>query len=220
MRLLLTAFLFLALPGTAAAAAQLSLGLETSSSVQYGSAHEMSGRLTDDGAPLAGLAVDIEVRAYPFHGGFRRAATLTTASDGTFTFKRSFERNTQVRAVSPALGDPSPTVQAYVFPRPSSTFKALDGGRRLRITQILRTPRGVRLTAKTIFYLGPKTAKSAPAVASARPVLVAPGSFRAPAAVPLPAWWKGAFRYGSCFRYSPSSGLGDPGVTCPRRYRF
>ena len=219
MRVLLTAFLFLALPGTAAAA-QLSLRLETSSGVQYGSAHEVSGRLTEAGAPLPGQAVDIEVRAYPFHGGFRRLATLTTASDGTFTFERRFERNTQIRAMAPALGALSPTVQAYVFPRPSSTFKALDGGRRLRITQILRTPRGVRLTAKTIFYLGPKTAKSAPALASARPRLLAPGRFSATATVPLPASWKGAFRYGSCFGYSPGSGLGDPSVTCPKRYRF
>ena len=38
--------------------------------------------------------------------------------------------------------------------------------------------------------------------------------------VTLPRAWKGAFRYGSCFKYSEGSGMGAPGVKCPKRYRF
>ena len=49
---------------------------------------------------------------------------------------------------------------------------------------------------------------------------VCKGRFKATATVRLPRAWKGAFRYGSCFRYSEGSGMGAPGATCPKRYRF
>ena len=108
---------------------------------------------------------------------------------------------------------------AHVYPRPKSSFKALSGNR-LRITQHLSTPPNIRLTAPTIFYLGPKNAKSAPRVATAKPRRLSRGRFRAMATVRMPKAWGGAFRYGSCFRYSEGSGLGDPQAGCPRRYRF
>jgi hypothetical protein len=76
------------------------------------------------------------------------------------------------------------------------------------------------LTARTTFYLGPQNAKSAPPFARAKPRRIGPGRFKATATVRLPRAWKGAFRYGSCFRYSEGSGMGSPGAECPRRYRF
>jgi len=218
MRLLLTAFLLLALPGTAAAA-DLSLALSTDAGVQFGSVHEAGGRLVEGSTPLAGQAVELRGRAYPFEGEYRRIATATTDAFGAFTFARRFERNMQLRAVAPALQTRSRVVRAYVFPRPRSTFKALEG-RRLRITQFLRTPPGVRLTAKSIFYLGPRNARSARRVARAAPRRVGRGRFKATATVRLPRAWRGSFRYGSCFRYSAGSGLGDPKSRCPSKYRF
>ena len=114
-----------------------------------------------------------------------------------------------------AQGAFSKVVRAYVFPRPKSTFKALDGGR-LRITQILRTPANIKLSAKTNFYLGPKNAKSARAGGHrASRKKIGKGRFKAAATVKLPPRWKGSFRYGSCFRYSEGSGLGDPGAQLP-----
>jgi hypothetical protein len=78
----------------------------------------------------------------------------------------------------------------------------------------------VRLTARTTFYLGPRKAKSAPPVARAKPRRLGRGRFKATATVKLPRSWNGAFRYGSCFRYSEGSGMGAPGASCPKRYRF
>jgi len=219
MRLLLTASLLLLLFPGAAVAADLSLTLTPAAGVQYGSAQEAGGRLAEGAVPLAGQVVELQARAFPYDGGFETVATGTTDANGAYAFKRRFERNVELRAVAPAPRATSPVQRAYVFPRPRSKFKVLDGGR-LRITQYLRTPRGVRLTARTIFYLGPETAETAPRVATARPKRIGEGRFKATATVRLPRAWKGGFRYGSCFRYSEGSGLGDPKASCPREYRF
>ncbi len=217
MRLLLTVFLLLLFPGTAAAA-ELSLAVSPEG-VRYGSPQEAEGRLTEGAAPLAGQVVELQARAYPFDGAYETIATATTGLDGAYAFERRFDRNVQLRAVAPAQQETSPQRRAYVFPRPRSTFKALPGGR-LRITQYLRTPRGVRLTARTNFYLGPKKAKTAPRAATAKPKRIGQGRFKATATVTHPRAWKGSFRYGSCFRYSDGSGMGDPKARCPKRYRF
>jgi hypothetical protein len=219
MRLALIGFLLLlTLPATASAA-ELTLELDSPGGVQFGQAHRASGVLTDAGVPQVGQAVEIQRRLYPYTGKFRRIATVATGPDGSFAIKRKFDRNAELQAFAPAQQAASPMISAHVFPRPSSYFKALAGNR-LRITQYLRTPRRVKLTAPSIFYLGPKSAKTAPRVAKARPRRVSRGRFKATAVVDLPRAWKGAFRYGSCFRYSEGSGLGDPDARCPRRYRF
>jgi hypothetical protein len=212
------ALLLLLIPSTAAAA-DVSLALSPSDSVQYGSSHDAGGRLTEGTVPLAGQPVELHGRAYPYRGAFRRLATATTDAAGGFAFRRRFDRNMQLRAIAPVQAIRSKTVRAYVFPRPRSTFKALDGDR-LRITQVLRAPAGVRLTARTNFYLGPRGARSARRVASAKPRKIGRGRFKATAVVELPRRWKGSFRYGSCFGYSEGSGLGDPSAGCPDRYRF
>ena len=218
MRLLLTVFLLLTFPATAAAA-DLSLELSPDAGVRYGSAQEAEGRLTEGAAPLAGQVVELQARGYPFDGAYETVATATTGADGAYAFTRRFDRNVQLRAVAPAQLATSPQRRAYVFPRPRSTFKALSGGR-LRITQFLRTPRGVRLTAPTIFYLGPAKAETARRAATAKPQRIGRGRFKATATVNLPRAWKGSFRYGSCFRYSEGSGLGDPKARCPQKYTF
>jgi hypothetical protein len=219
MRLLLTGFLLLLTLPASASAAEISFTLETAGGVRFGSAHEAEGFLTENGLPLAGQSVEIQARPYPYDGAFEPLLTLTTDDNGGFGFRRRFDRNVQLRAVAPVQQVTSGTARAYVFPRPRSFFKALSGDR-LRITQILRTPVGVRLTAKTIFYLGPKKAKRAKKVASAEPKRIGRGRFKATAVVELPPEWNGFFRYASCFRYSEGSGLGDPKSRCPKTYRF
>ena len=208
----------LLVPATASAA-DVSISLESGAGVQYGSAHEVRGRLAEGTAPLAGQAIELRGRAYPYEGDFSTLATTVTDGAGAFGFDRKFDRNMQLQVVAPPQGAFSKVVRAYVFPRPKSTFKALAGGR-LRITQILRTPANIKLSAKTNFYLGPKKAKSAARVATAKPKRIGTGRFKATAVVKLPSAWKGSFRYGSCFRYSEGSGLGDPGASCPKKYRF
>jgi hypothetical protein len=207
----------LALPATASAA-QVSLRLDEPE-VQFGTAHRATGRLMEGTSPLAGQTIQLQGRAYPYDGPFQTLATTTTDVHGGYAFARRFDRNMQLQAVAHDAGATSRVVRAYVFPRPRSTFKALSRNR-LRITQFLRTPPNVKLSARTNFYLGPKGARSGRRVARARPRKVGRGRFRATATVELPRSWDGAFRYASCFRYSEGSGLGNPGASCPKRWRF
>ena len=218
MRLAIACFLVLLTPASASAA-DLRLSLLTVDGVQYGSSHELTGSLREGTVPLAGQTVELQGRPYPYKGAFKTLAKATTRADGSFRFERRFDRNMDVRALAPVQEEATDDVRAYVYPRPRSTFKALTG-RRLRITQYLRTAPNVRLTARTTFYLGPRKAKSAPPVARAKPRRLGRGRFKATATVKLPRAWNGAFRYGSCFRYSEGSGMGAPGATCPNRYRF
>jgi hypothetical protein len=223
MRLAISAFLVLLgmlVPASAASAADVRLALITKAGVQYGSPHELSGSLYDGTQPLAGQPIELQGRAYPYMGEFKTIAKTTSRADGTFIFKTLIDRNMDLRAVAPAQdGAESELQRAYVYPRPRSTFKTV-GRNRLRITQFLRTAANVRLTAPTTFYLGPGNAKSAKAFARAKPRRTGKGRFKAVATVRLPAAWKGAFRYGSCFRYSEGSGMGAPSAGCPKRYRF
>ena len=219
MRLAITCFLVLLVFPASASAADVRLALLTKDGVQYGTPHELSGTLREGTAPLAGQVVELQGRAYPYSGEFKKLATATTRADGSFAFEQLIDRNMDLRAVAPSQGERSNKLRAYVYPRPRSTFKALEG-RRLRITQFLRTAPNVRLTARTTFYLGPRNAKSAEPYARAKPRKIGKGRFKATATVKLPAAWKGFFRYGSCFRYSEGSGMGAPGARCPKRYRF
>src|SRR5215213_4378609 len=161
MRLLFACFLVLLAAPATASAAELTFALSSEAGVQLGTPHALSGTLREAKLPLAGQRVELQGRAYPFQGKFRTLAKATTRADGTFAFRRTFERNIDLRAVAPAQDERSAVLRAYVYPRPRSTFKAL-AGHRLRITQYLRTAPNVLLTAATTFYLGPKDAKSAP----------------------------------------------------------
>jgi hypothetical protein len=219
MRLAITSFLVVLLLPASASAADVRLALLTDDGVQYGTPHELSGTLREGTAPLAGQAVELQGRAYPYRSEFKTIAKATTRADGTFAFKRRFDRNMDLRAFAPAQGAVSGTDRAYVYPRPRSTFKSL-GTNELRITQFLRTAPNVRLTARTTFYLGPENAKRAKPFARAKPRRIGKGRYKATATVKLPSAWRGAFRYGSCFRYSEGSGMGAPAAGCPKTYRF
>ena len=99
----------------------------------------------------------------------------------------------------------------------------------IRIVQTYRTPKNVKLTAPTLFYVGkcgkkrtrwpPRSRRrpSAPSQGQEGPDLK--GRFRASADVRIPAAWKGRFRYASCFPYN--AGMGNPKLGCPKkRYKF
>jgi hypothetical protein len=219
MRLAITSLLVLLLLPASASAADLRISLVTAEGVQFGTPHELTGSLREGTVPLAGQTVELQGRAYPYKNDFKTLAKATTRADGSFSFKRTFDRNMDLRAIAPAQAASTDHARAYVYPRPRSTFKALSGGR-LRITQFLRTAPNVRLTARTTFYLGPRDATRAKPFARAKPRKIGRGRFKATATVTLPRAWKGQFRYGSCFRYSEGSGMGAPAAECPKRYRF
>jgi hypothetical protein len=218
MRLVLALSLLLALP--ASAAADVTLTDQSGGGVRYGAAQKVAGRVTDAaGAGVPAAVVRVEARPFPYTSAFAAVGTVTTGATGRFTFSRSFPRNTQLRAIAVVSGEKSHTLRTYVFPAVTLTFQQLSP-HRLKLIQTYKTPAAVELRAPTIFYLGPGKAKTAGPSARGETRRVRAGRFRSTAKVSLPDAWKGSFKYGSCFRYTKGSGMGDPKAGCPKRYRF
>jgi hypothetical protein len=226
LRPLLIALLALAIAPAAASAAVLDISVKPRSGADLGKTHTISGKLTGPyGAPLAGRQVVLEIRKYPYRGGFTAAETATSGDDGRFAFERAFDRNHQVRVLAPEFGDRSVIEPVYVFPRTRLRF-ALVRRNAIRLIQNYWTPKSVKLTAPTYFYVAKAGKKRAPLAARAktRPVKRngkrVKGRFRAVSAVVrIPESWKGRFRFASCFPYN--AGMGNPKLGCPKkRYRF
>ena len=77
-------------------------------------------------------------------------------------------------------------------------------------------PKTVKLTSPTLFYLGPRGAKRASLRKTAELKRTKAGRYTSQVDVTLPDGWHGAFRYASCFRPSPGTGMGDPDAKCPK----
>jgi hypothetical protein len=214
--LVLATLLLLAAAPAASAAPRIELDV-TPRETRYGDVTTFSGTVTDSGQPLAGQEVVLEVLGYPFTGEFEELARTRTDAKGAFRFERRLNRNHSVRVL--AAGVTSARERAYVFPRPELKFVALNP-RVIRLTQRYRVPRGVRLERPTQFYVGPRGKPTAPRAAVADVRRTGPGRFMSTALVRIPSAWEGRFRYASCFRYTPGSGMGDPRARCPRRFRF
>jgi hypothetical protein len=226
LRPLLIALLALAIAPAAASAAVLDISVRPRSGADFGQTHTVTGKLTGPyGAPLVARQVALEVRSFPYRNRpFTTVATAMSGEDGRFAFEHAFGRNHRVRVFAPEFGDRSAVKPAYVFPRTRLSF---DLVRRnvIRVVQTYRTPRDIKLTAPTLFYVGPGGKKRAPLAARAktRPVRrkgkIRRGRFRASAQVRIPKAWKGRFRYASCFPYN--AGMGNPRLGCPKkRYTF
>ena len=109
-----------------AAAAEISLSVAPEEGVRLGSATKLSGKVTENGAPLAGLTVALELRRHPYKGEWRR--------DGDHGCDRCGRRASRSRASSTAttsarvrLVDVAPPVyspprEAYVLPAFTLTF--------------------------------------------------------------------------------------------------
>jgi hypothetical protein len=217
VRSLLLATLLLLLAAPAASAATAVTIKLAPPETQFGINTMISGKVTVDGAPAVGQAVQLEGRRYPYESEFAAVATAVTAADGTFSFKRSLDRNWQFRVATP--GATSKRVRAYVFPDTTLTFRARSS-RVIKLTQRYRVPKSVRLEQPTIFYVGKRGRATAPRVATGKLERIRAGHYRSTAVVHLPAAWKGRFRYASCFRYTGGSGMGNPRASCPRRFKF
>ena len=225
LRSLLIALLALAVLPMTASAAVVEFSVKPKAGADFGTPHTFTGKLTGPyGAPLVGRQVVLEARSYPFRSPYRPVATATTGDDGRFAFEHALDRNHRVRVLVPESGERSLSKHAYVFPAANLTFTP---ARRnvIRIIQTYRTPKNVKLTKPTLFYVGKAGKPTAPLTARAetKPVKrkgkVRKGRFRAAALVRIPTRWKGMFRYASCFPYN--AGMGDPKLGCPKkRYRF
>ena len=211
-----------------ASAAEISLSAGSEAGVRLGEPTTLSGKVTEGGAPLAGLTVALELRRHPYRGEWRRdGGTDVTATDGSFSFARELDRNHQarVRLVDVAPPTYSPPREAYVLPAIKPSFRE-GRKRRLRLRLDYRVPRDVELTAPTRFYVGPCkrdrrgrcTARLARFRVKAETRRVRAGRYAATARLRLPKSFGGRFQFVSCFVYSPGSGMGDPDQRCPKRY--
>ena len=209
----------LIVPADASAAPVLGAKLSRDS-VRYGAEHRVTGTLRDGVLPLAGQEVVLEGRRYPYQGSYRVIERATTDDEGAFRIGAELDRNHRLRVTAPALGIASKQLRAYVLPDFELSFRALAPGV-VRLYQRYRVPRAVRLKAPTLFYLGPRKAKRASERVSADVRRTRPGRYLSKVDFRLPASWDGEFRYASCFRASPGSGMGDPRQSCPLlRLRF
>jgi hypothetical protein len=227
----------LALAGAApASAAEVSLDVETPAGVRLGSPTVVSGTVTEAGAPLPDRVVRLEVRRHPFTRAWKRKASARTEADGRFAFAPKLNRNHHMRVRLEAV----PSTDPYVLPQPESVSPlrnayvlpaftlAFDQGRRrvVRLHQVYTVPRGVELTAPTRFYVGSCNPGRSGRCRSTRArfrvagdtLRVRAGRYRADAKVRIPKSFRGRFQYVSCFRYSPGSGMGNPGQRCPKRF--
>jgi hypothetical protein len=206
-------------PATAQAAPTLVIDL-AKPSVGYGARHTVTGTLADGLSPLADQQVILEGRRYPYEGSYRVLATALTDARGDFRFTPKLDRNHGLRVVAPAQRLTSETVHAYTLPSFSLSYRALAPGV-ARLTQRYTVPKPVRLSAPTHFYIGRQGARYASRTSNAATRRTGAGHYTASVNVRLPAAWHGRFRFGSCFRTSPGSGMGDPKATCPKlRLRF
>jgi hypothetical protein len=219
MRLFL-AFTLLLLAPSSAAAAELSFAVKPPDGQVFGKPHVASGFLTeDDGRPIPDHAVVLEAREFPYDGPFAEIDDTTTDERGHFRFKRKFDRNVQLRVSAPVLAVQSARRQAIVKPFFKISWELVHG-LTIRIKARYKVPADVRLRRRTIFYVGPGDAESAPVRARVKTRRRKPGRYVARMRFTLPRSWDGRFKVAGCFRYTRGSGLGDPGVRCPKRFVF
>lgn len=192
----------------------------TPAEAHFGQPHTATGKLLDDaGAPLAGRRIALEKRDFPYTGTFRPIDHATSGPDGSFTFDGvDLSRNADLRVVA-FDGTTSGIARAFTYPAFTLRYRPLSTNQ-IVVTQRYTTPRDVRLTAPTLFYLGNGTAKRSSLRVSARTRRTAAGRFTATATVRLPKGWKGRFKYASCFEPTRRSGMGDPARGCPKRFSF
>ena len=224
----LIALALLPVAAAPAAAAEVSVAVAPEAGVRLGTAVGVTGQATENGAPLAGRTVRLEVREHPFTGAWTPRRERRTGTDGTFAFSPTLDRNHQVRVV--LVGVPlapdvlSPIAQAYVLPAFTLSFDQ-GKGRRIKLRQVYTVPGRVKLSAPTRFYVGPCkpgkrgncTAERAPFSKRAETRRVRKGRYVARATVRIPASYEGRFTYVSCFGYSEGSGMGNPDLRCPRK---
>ena len=216
MKLVLAAALaaLLIAPASASAAPALSVKL-TRDSVRYGAEHRLTGTVLDGTTPVPGQEIVLEGRRYPFEGSYRVITRTTTDAEGKFELEAELDRNHRLRVTAPAIAQTSRLLRAYVLPEFALSFRALRPGV-VRLYQRYTVPRTVRLKAPTLFYLGPRRAERASRRVSADVERTRAGRYVSTVDFRVPESWNGAFRFASCFRASPGSGMGDPEQTCPR----
>lgn len=216
--LLLAIVLLLAAVPAAQAQAVATVGIAVDPQDQaFGKRTVVTGTVRLDGVPAAAQTVELLARVHPFDGEYRVLATNVTDADGSYRFAPRLYRNADLRVRSGATQ--SRRVRAFVYPAFTLDFRA-SSTEKIVVIARYHVPRDVELTRHTLFYVAERGRARGPVVARGEAERRRPGRYRAMAEVELPAEWKGRFRYAGCLPYSPDSGMGDPRVKCPERFRF
>jgi len=161
----------------------------------------------------------------PAHAAAYRYWGFYQLSDGAWTFAQkgpdqTVPKDGSVEGWRFAVADEASTR----YPRAVLTF-GLVRRNVIRLVQTYTTPKDIRLTKPTLFYVGMAGKRFAPLAAKTKtkPILKkgkrVKGRFRATTQVRIPKAWKGRFRYASCFPYN--AGMGNPKLGCPKKkYKF
>ena len=136
--------------------------------------------------PLGAQEVVLEGRRYPYEGSYRVIARATTDVDGKFSFSPELDRNHRLRVSAPAQSLVSDVERAYTLPDFELSFRALRPGV-VRLYQRYTVPKTVRLSAPTLFYLGPRGAKRASKRVVAELKRTSAGRYTSQATVRLPS---------------------------------
>ena len=133
----------------------------------------------------------------------------TTDAEGKFTLQAELDRNHRLRVTAPAQSVESDVLQAYTLPGFELSFRAAAPGV-VRLYQRYTVPKQVRLTAPTLFYLGPRGAKRASIRGPASSSACAPATTRRRSRSRCPR--AGTARSATRAASAPSagSGMGDP----------
>ncbi len=86
VRALLLALAAVLLGAAPAGAAELSLRVTPAAGVRLGNELRATGRVTEQGAAVAGRRVALELRRHPFTRRWRRGPVTVTGPDGRFSF--------------------------------------------------------------------------------------------------------------------------------------
>lgn len=216
MRAAVLTALFCLLLAAPAPAAEVELRLSPGGGVVLGEEHRFAGTLTENGVPLPGRVVTLEVRRHPYTDAFSPLDSATTGPEGEFRFVEELDRNHEARVVAADAGAASPALRAYVFPRARLSVRTVRRNV-VRITQTLTVTRNAGLRGLTRFYVGPRRARRGRLAGAARPRRVRPDRYIARVDVRIPRRYRRRFSYGACIRTTAASRFGDPAERCPRR---
>ena len=169
LRPLLIALLALALAPAAASAAVIDIAVTPAGGADSRrDPTTVTGKITGPyGAPLVGRTVVLEAARLPVQEPqFKPVATATSGLDGRFAFEHAFDRNQRVRVSAPEFpGDHSSAPARSTSSRAPALNFGLVRRNVIRLVQTYRTPKDIKLTAPTRFYVGKTGKKRAPLVA-------------------------------------------------------
>ena len=192
------------------------LELEASDRVlTWGEATTLTGTLSRGEEVLGDAAVELEADSYPFDGSFSEVEASDTDAKGRFEFEDAPDANTAYRVASGELSETT-SREVRVFVKPRTKLETEPASRGTRFTTVFRHP-DERSIAGSNIYSYAATVADAEATGQLRFIRTDRveqerlGLSSASIVLPFEA---GEVEYGSCFSFTPDSGMGAANATC------